>query len=197
MLNWLTSPRSDSARRRDAAREISDGQIKIDPAAVAIMIVLLGMIYGLCMGSFSLLKEVPDALKDSNGRYLQLVCDSDQSAGVVLSDAHCHLSIAVRVQCVGRFAIDSCECVSAAGRIAGREPGRSGVAWADRDVLFADDEELRVHSVAERGGVHGGRRVGPDIFTANVASIDLATGFAEHCRRLPTMSSRSTSSRRT
>ena len=29
------------------------------------------MIYGLCMGSFSLMKEVPDALKDSNGRYLQ------------------------------------------------------------------------------------------------------------------------------
>ena len=35
------------------------------------MIVLLGMIYGLCMGSFSLMKEVPDALKDPNGRYLQ------------------------------------------------------------------------------------------------------------------------------
>ena len=37
------------------------------------MIVLLGMIYGVCMGSYSLLKEVPDPLKDSNGRYLQLV----------------------------------------------------------------------------------------------------------------------------
>ena len=35
------------------------------------MIVLLGMTYGLCMGSFSLMKEVPDALRDSNGRYLQ------------------------------------------------------------------------------------------------------------------------------
>ncbi len=71
MIKWLSH--LDRILRGDVTRreEISDGQIKIDPAAVAVMIVLLGMIYGLCMGSFSLMKEVPDALKDSNDPYLQ------------------------------------------------------------------------------------------------------------------------------
>jgi hypothetical protein len=71
MLKWLLH--LDRILRGDVTRreEISDGQIKIDAAGIAVLIVVLGMIYGLCMGSFSLMKEVPDALKDSNGRYLQ------------------------------------------------------------------------------------------------------------------------------
>lgn len=71
MVKWLLH--LDRILRGDVTRreEISDGQIKIDAAGVAVMIVLLGMIYGLCMGSFSLMKEMPDAVKDSSGRYLQ------------------------------------------------------------------------------------------------------------------------------
>jgi hypothetical protein len=71
MLKWLTH--LDRLLRGEVTRreEISDGQIKIDAAGIAVLIVVLGMIYGLCMGSFSLMKDVPDALKDSNGRYLQ------------------------------------------------------------------------------------------------------------------------------
>jgi hypothetical protein len=71
MIKWLLH--LDRILRGDVTRreEISDGQIKIDASGVAVMIVLLGMTYGLCMGSFSLMKEIPDALKDSNGRYLQ------------------------------------------------------------------------------------------------------------------------------
>src|SRR4029078_6654767 len=71
MLKWLTH--LDRILRGEVTRreEISDGQIKIDAAGIAILIVVLGMIYGLCMGSFSLMKDVPAALKDPNGRYLQ------------------------------------------------------------------------------------------------------------------------------
>src|SRR5258707_15751300 len=71
MLKWLAH--LDRILRGDATRreEISDGQIKIDAAGIAVLIVVLGMIYGLCMGSFSWMKEIPDTVKDSNGRYLQ------------------------------------------------------------------------------------------------------------------------------
>lgn len=71
MVKWLTH--LDRLLRGEVTRreEIRDGQIKIDAAGVAVLIVVLGMIYGLCMGSFSLMKDVPDALKNSNGRYLQ------------------------------------------------------------------------------------------------------------------------------
>jgi len=71
MAKWLTH--LDRILRGEATRheEVSDGQIKIDAAGVAILIVVLGMLYGLCMGSYSLLKEIPSTLHDPNGRYLQ------------------------------------------------------------------------------------------------------------------------------
>lgn len=71
MLKWLLH--LDRILRGDVTRreEISDGQIKIDAVGVAVLIVVLGMIYGVCMGSFSLMKEVPEALQGSNDRYLQ------------------------------------------------------------------------------------------------------------------------------
>jgi hypothetical protein len=73
MLNWLAH--LDRILRGDVTRreELLDGHIKFDERGIAIMIVLLGMIYGVCMGSFSLLKEVPENLNDPNGRYLQLI----------------------------------------------------------------------------------------------------------------------------
>jgi len=71
MLKWLTH--LDRILRGEVTRreEISDGQIKIDAVGIAVLIVVLGMIYGLCMGSFSLMKDIPGTLQDPNGRYLQ------------------------------------------------------------------------------------------------------------------------------
>ncbi len=40
---------------------------------LAIAITVLCMIYGLCMGTFSLLKETPATLNDPNGRYMQVL----------------------------------------------------------------------------------------------------------------------------
>jgi hypothetical protein len=73
MLGWLTH--LDRLLRGDATRpeQLRDGRVTIDASGMAAMIVLLGMIYGLCMGSYSLLKEVPEALSDPNMRYKQLV----------------------------------------------------------------------------------------------------------------------------
>jgi hypothetical protein len=72
MLGWLTH--LDRLLRGDATRpeELREGRINIDAGGMAVMIVFLGMIYGLCMGSYSLLKEIPDNF-DSNMRYMQLL----------------------------------------------------------------------------------------------------------------------------
>jgi hypothetical protein len=72
MLGWLTH--LDRLLRGDVTRpeELREGRINIDAGGMAVMIVLLGMIYGLCMGSYSLLKEVP-ANFDPNMRTMQLV----------------------------------------------------------------------------------------------------------------------------
>jgi hypothetical protein len=72
MLGWLTH--LDRLLRGDVTRpeELREGRINVDAGGMAVMIVLLGMIYGLCMGSYSLLKEVP-ADFDPNMRTMQLV----------------------------------------------------------------------------------------------------------------------------
>jgi hypothetical protein len=73
MLKWLSH--LDRILRGDVTRreELRDGQINIDAGGIAVMIVLLGMIYGVCMGSYALLKEVPESLKEPPDRYLQLI----------------------------------------------------------------------------------------------------------------------------
>jgi hypothetical protein len=73
MLNWLNQ--LDRLLRGDVTRadELREGKIQVDAAGMAVMIVVLGMIYGLCMGSYSLLKEVPDSVKDPSPPYMQLV----------------------------------------------------------------------------------------------------------------------------
>lgn len=73
MLSWLSL--LDRLLRGDATRpeQLREGRITIDAGGIAVMIVLLGMIYGLCMGSYSLLKEVPETLSDPNMRYKQLL----------------------------------------------------------------------------------------------------------------------------
>ena len=72
MLGWLTH--LDRLLRGDVTRpdELRGGRIKIDSGSMAAMIVVLGMAYGLCMGSYSLLKEVPAQLNDPDMRYKQL-----------------------------------------------------------------------------------------------------------------------------
>ena len=64
----LGSTHLDRLLRGDVTRaeELREGRIDIDAGGMAVMIVLLGMIYGLCMGSYSLLKEVPDSVQDPN-----------------------------------------------------------------------------------------------------------------------------------
>ncbi len=73
MRNWLSH--LDQLLRGDITRpeQLRAGKIEVHAGVMALMIVLLGIIYGLCMGSFSLLKEVPETLQDTNPWYMQLV----------------------------------------------------------------------------------------------------------------------------
>jgi hypothetical protein len=65
----------DRLLRGDATRpdQLRDGRIELDARGIALVILLLGAIYGLCMGSYSLLKAVPQTIDDPYGRYLQLL----------------------------------------------------------------------------------------------------------------------------
>jgi hypothetical protein len=73
MIAWLTH--LDRLLRGDATRpdSLRDGTIQIQAGSLAVLVIVLGALYGLCMGSFSLLKEVPTDLSDPNGRYMQLL----------------------------------------------------------------------------------------------------------------------------
>src|SRR3989337_2088951 len=59
MMNWLTQ--LDRLLRGDVTRaeELREGKLEINASGMAVLIVVLGMIYGLGMGSDSLMKEVP------------------------------------------------------------------------------------------------------------------------------------------
>jgi hypothetical protein len=72
MLKWLSH--LDRLLRGETTRpqSLRDGQITVDAGGLAVMIVLLGAIYGLCMGSFSVLRDWDDPA-ESNTRYLQLL----------------------------------------------------------------------------------------------------------------------------
>ena len=73
MISWFHH--LDRLLRGDATRpdSLQNGTIQIQAGGLAVLITLLGAIYGLCMGSFSLLKEVPPDVVDPNGRYMQLL----------------------------------------------------------------------------------------------------------------------------
>jgi hypothetical protein len=73
MLRWLSH--LDRLLRGEATRPdaIRDGSLQFRAGELAMLIVLLGAIDGLCMGSYSLLREVPATLADPNARYLQLL----------------------------------------------------------------------------------------------------------------------------
>jgi hypothetical protein len=65
----------DRLLRGDATRpdQLRDGRVELDARGIALVIALLGAIYGLCMGSYSLLKAVPQTVDDPYGRYLQVL----------------------------------------------------------------------------------------------------------------------------
>ncbi len=73
MRNWVSQ--LDRLLRGDLTRPeaLHDQGIDVKTGGLAVLIVILGAIYGLCMGSFSLLKEVPDDLVDTSPHYMQLV----------------------------------------------------------------------------------------------------------------------------
>ena len=73
MLNWLTHLDRllrGEVTRTDALRE---GKLEINAGGMAVMIVILGMLYGLCMGSYSLMREVYANVVDPAPPYMQLV----------------------------------------------------------------------------------------------------------------------------
>lgn len=72
MIRWFKH--LDRLLRGDVTRPetLQDGT-QIDARGLAVTIILLGAIYGVCMGSYSLLKEIPPTISDPNGRYMQLL----------------------------------------------------------------------------------------------------------------------------
>ncbi len=50
--------------------------LDIHARRLAVIVVVLCMIYGLCMGTYSLLKDVPPGLNDRDGRYLQVLAST-------------------------------------------------------------------------------------------------------------------------
>jgi hypothetical protein len=52
---------------------LREGTIDVQAGGMAVMIVLLGVIYGLCMGSYALLKELPANLATDYPRHMQLI----------------------------------------------------------------------------------------------------------------------------
>jgi hypothetical protein len=73
MFIWLKQ--LDHLLRGDVTREdeLRDGKLQVDTLGMAVIIVVLGMLYGACMGSYSLLKEVSPSVQDSSPPYMQLI----------------------------------------------------------------------------------------------------------------------------
>ncbi len=65
----------DELLRGDRTRpqSLGDRGLEVSARRLAVVITALSMTYGLCMGTFSLLKETPPALANDSGRYLQVL----------------------------------------------------------------------------------------------------------------------------
>jgi hypothetical protein len=61
---------------RTRPQELAERGFDVRARRMAITITLLCMIYGVCMGTFSLLKETPPTLDDPRGRYLQVLAST-------------------------------------------------------------------------------------------------------------------------
>jgi hypothetical protein len=76
MLKWLSQ--LDRILRGDVTREeeLREGKLQVDTIGMAVIIVVLSMLYGACMGSYSLLKEVSPSVQDTSPRYMQLIAST-------------------------------------------------------------------------------------------------------------------------
>jgi hypothetical protein len=61
---------------RTRPQELAERGFDVRARRMAITVTLLCMIYGVCMGTFSLLKETPPTLNDPSGRYLQVLAST-------------------------------------------------------------------------------------------------------------------------
>ncbi|MEX2170323.1 MAG: hypothetical protein WD851_13500 [Pirellulales bacterium] len=52
---------------------LADRGLEVGAGRLMVAIVVMGMIYGLCMGSYSLLKEIPPQLANRSDRYMQVL----------------------------------------------------------------------------------------------------------------------------
>ncbi len=86
---WLKDV--DKLLRGDRTRPqmLADRRLELQLGRLIVVIVAMSMIYGLCMGSFSLLKDVSPELADRSDRYLQVV------ASMVKTPALFFLTLAV------------------------------------------------------------------------------------------------------
>lgn len=73
MRNWLTQ--LDRLLRGDVTRPeaLREGAINVHAGGLAVLIIVLGAVYGLCMGSYSLLRGVPATPDATSPAYMQLV----------------------------------------------------------------------------------------------------------------------------
>jgi hypothetical protein len=86
---WLQDV--DELLRGDRTRPqmLAERGLELQAGRLVVVIVAMSMIYGLCMGSFSLLKDVPPELANRSDRYLQVV------ASMVKTPALFFLTLAV------------------------------------------------------------------------------------------------------
>ena len=75
MIAWLKS--LDRILRGEATRPdaLKNGSIEFHAVGLTIVVIVLAMIYGFCMGSFSLFKELSESV-DPNDRYWQLLAST-------------------------------------------------------------------------------------------------------------------------
>ena len=117
MISWLKE--LDRVLRGEATKlsELRHGSIEIRLFGLTVIIIGLGLIYGVCMGCFSLLRIndlSPENLYQLQiGAYQfsvprQLLASTVKGSTPVLLDTDCYVSVAVRLQCIGRFATVDC-----------------------------------------------------------------------------------------
>src|SRR5262245_29816974 len=73
LSHWLRDVDEVLRGERTRPEVLRERGLDVNGVRLAAAIVFLGMLYGLCMGSFSLLKDVPSELNDPSGRYWQVV----------------------------------------------------------------------------------------------------------------------------
>lgn len=76
MIAWLKS--LDRILRGEATRPdtVKDGNIEFNLFGLAVVIVILAMTYGACMGAFSLFREFNPGVAPANDRYLQILAST-------------------------------------------------------------------------------------------------------------------------